>query len=95
LFVQFVNVIAELGGVRARDRGSIFRETGFDDIMCDIALELARNIHHVERQHCTNWSLERRRQEKIGGALTIAWYSWISHIEMDGQLFAPAPVDDD
>src|SRR5579859_2374379 len=27
--------------------------------------------------------------------LTVAWYSWVSHIKMYGQLFAPAPVDDD
>jgi hypothetical protein len=31
----------------------------------------------------------------INGTLTVAWYSWISYIKMYGQLFAPAPVDDD
>jgi hypothetical protein len=27
------------------------------------------------------------------GCLTIAWYSWERHIEVHGQLFSPAPVD--
>ena len=30
----------------------------------------------------------------VNGARTVAWYSWVSHIKMYGQLFAPAAVDD-
>jgi len=43
---------------------------------------------------CILW----RGQRELGWArrercLTIAWYSWERHIEMHGQLFSPAPVD--
>ena len=30
----------------------------------------------------------------VNGAHTVAWYSWVSHIKVYGQLFAPAAVDD-
>jgi hypothetical protein len=48
LFVQFVNVVPELTDLRARDGRSCGRETGFGDVMGDVALDLPGYIHQVE-----------------------------------------------
>jgi hypothetical protein len=46
--VHFVNLVAELRDRRARDSRSCSRETSLDDIVRDVALELAGYVHQVE-----------------------------------------------
>jgi len=48
LLVQLVNVITELSDLRALDNRSCSRETGFEDVVRDVALKLPRYIHQVE-----------------------------------------------
>ena len=48
---HLVNVVAELGVLRTWDSRSCSCETSLDDIVRDVALELARDVHHVEGQY--------------------------------------------
>lgn len=60
LLVQPINVVAELADLRTRDDRSCSRETGFGDVMGDVALDLPGYIHQVEGQYCGQRQIGRQ-----------------------------------
>jgi len=69
VLVQLVEVVVELPVLRTRDSRSCSRETSFDHVVGNVALELAGYVRQVEGQYCAqigsvSWGGGRRRVTK-------------------------------
>ncbi len=71
VLVQLVEVVVELPVLRTRDSRSCSRETSFDDVVGNVALELAGYVRQVEGQYCAqigsvSWGGAGRRRVAAG-----------------------------